>query len=226
MTQKTISRRRGGPKREHYQLQGRLELSKSKSELPHQFTANERTFDEWVKIIAIELIRQTPLDAIKYLDILTIADCWKGREKRCEKDWNFNDCLSMESTPKDSCVSCNESCQQTTSLNNNNSPVKMPEKVVAVVEEHQVEDLLRKCQNVENYVPVKEKLFLFESLSKFGRKVRSTEDVSLKVDTGTKRARSLHDLSNINSHIAVREICKYFENKNDCQNEKKFVSSN
>ncbi|CAH1993172.1 unnamed protein product [Acanthoscelides obtectus] len=99
-------------------------------------------------------------------------------------------------------------------------PVRTPEKVSEVpedIEEKQVEDLMKKCQNAENYVPVKEKLFLFESLCKLGRKVRSTEDVSLKIDTSSKRARSLHDLSNINSHIAVREICKYFENKNETQ---------
>ncbi|VEN45481.1 unnamed protein product [Callosobruchus maculatus] len=99
-------------------------------------------------------------------------------------------------------------------------PPRTPEKVPGIpeeIEEKQVEDLMKKCQNVENYVPVKEKLFLFESLCKLGRKVRSTEDVSLKIDTTSKRARSLHDLSNLNSHIAVREICKYFENKNETQ---------
>lgn len=88
-------------------------------------------------------------------------------------------------------------------------------QVPSEVEEKYVEDLLKKCQDTQNYVPVKEKLFLFESLCKLRRKVRSTEDVSLKVvDTGTKRARSLHDLSNLNSYSgAVREICKYFEEK-------------
>ncbi|CAH0563630.1 unnamed protein product [Brassicogethes aeneus] len=51
--------------------------------------ANGSDFDKWVKTIAIELIRQTPLDAIKYLDILSIAQCLK-KDKSLEKDWNFN----------------------------------------------------------------------------------------------------------------------------------------
>ncbi|XP_018576401.1 uncharacterized protein LOC108914954 [Anoplophora glabripennis] len=197
-------------------------------------TASQRAFDEWVKTIAIELIRQTPLDAIKYLDILTIADCWKRREESYEKDWNFNNCVSVDAKPETNCGTCKNHCEKininktTVTANDNSTTIsKIPErtaKTVAIVEEQHVEDLLKKCQNVENYVPVKEKLFLFESLCKYGRKVRSTEDVSLKVDTGTKRARSLHDLTNLNSHIAVREICKYFEKKNCSQDENNVVN--
>ncbi|KAJ8984337.1 hypothetical protein NQ317_012557 [Molorchus minor] len=143
-----------------------------------------------------------------------------------QKDWNANDRLSSDTKLEGNCKSCKEQRQKTQSVNNN-APVKPQERQsrnIPDIGEHQVEDLLRRCQNVENYVPVKEKLFLFESLSKFAPKVRSTEDVSLKVDTGTKRARSLHDLSNISSQIAVREICKYFENKCDTQNDEQIVS--
>lgn len=80
-------------------------------------------------------------------------------------------------------------------------------------DETKVEDLLKKCQNAENYVPVKEKLLLFETLCRLGRKVRSTEDVSLKVDVTAKRAKSLHDLS-FNS-APVKEICRYFEKQTE-----------
>ncbi|KAJ8916875.1 hypothetical protein NQ315_005882 [Exocentrus adspersus] len=194
-------------------------------------TASQRAFDEWVKTIAIELIRQTPLDAIKYLDILTIAECWKRREENYEKDWNFNDRTPMKL--ENNCDSCKiQSEQVATEVSSNTGSnkigqVKIPERsvrVTSIIDEKHMEDLLKKCQNVENYVPVKEKLFLFESLCKYGRKVRSTEDVSLKVDTGTKRARSLHDLTNLNSHIAVREICKYFEKKNSSEEETKITN--
>lgn len=182
-----------------------------------------------MKTIAIELIRQTPLDAIKYLDILTIADCWKRREESYEKDWNFNDYNPADAKLETNCDTCKDHCEKTSTNqpSSSNKMTKVPEKAVkavGVIEEQHVEDLLKKCQNVENYVPVKEKLFLFESLCKYGRKVRSTEDVSLKVDTGTKRARSLHDLTNLNSHIAVREICKYFEKKNCSQEESKIAN--
>lgn len=83
-------------------------------------------------------------------------------------------------------------------------------------DENAIEILFKKCQNQENYVPVKEKLLLFETLCRLGRKVRSTEDVNLKMDVGAKRARSLHDLHSINS-AGVRQICRYFENKCDSQ---------
>ncbi|XP_060522992.1 uncharacterized protein LOC132699985 [Cylas formicarius] len=163
-------------------------------------TPSEHSFDQWIKTIAIELIRQTPLDAIKYLDILTLAECWyKNKEGVDEKDWN-------QSGSEQAVPACEITDTQGTDVKIEETPTKDEEEVV--------EDLLKKCQNVENYVPVKEKLFLFESLCKMGRKVRSSEDVSLRVEkTPNKRAKSLHDLSNLNSHIAVREICKYFETK-------------
>ncbi|XP_064213696.1 uncharacterized protein LOC100142429 isoform X2 [Tribolium castaneum] len=149
-------------------------------------TANERSFEIWVKTIAIELIRQTPLEAVKYLDIFTLASCW-GR--KTPKDCNSN---YIEPPAENPCTVC-----------------------VTNIEEKNIENLLKKCQNAESYVPVKEKLILFESLCKLGRKVRSTEDVSCRAANGTKRARSMHDLSNFSPHSAVREICKYFEIKSE-----------
>jgi hypothetical protein len=155
-------------------------------------TGTQRSFDIWVKTIAIELIRQTPLEDVKYLDIFTFATCWaKNQPKDCNSNY-------IEDPVESRCTAC---------VKNNNEPPS---------EEKTVETLLKKCQNAENYVPVKEKLILFESLCKMGRKVRSTEDVSCKTGVGgTKRARSMHDLSNFNQHSAVREICKYFEIKSE-----------
>lgn len=61
-------------------------------------------------------------------------------------------------------------------------------------------------------MPVKEKLILFESLCRLGRKVRSTEDVTVRPEMiveQTKRARSLHDLSScLGAQVAVREMCR------------------
>lgn len=129
-------------------------------------TGSEHAFDLWVKTIAIELIRQTPLDSVKYLDILSLTECWNRKQPVEDK----NKKIELSTTPPD------------------------------------VETLLKKCQNSESYVPVKEKLMLFESLCRLGRKVRSTEDVTVKVEVETaKRTRSLHDLS---SCVAVREMCR------------------
>lgn len=153
--------------------------------------SSEQFFELWVKVLAIELIRQTPLFAVKYFDILNLAEECKKRDQETKK--NLSSHVIKQEKPE-------------TAENNANGP--------SGIEEKAVENLLKKCQNVENYVPVKEKLVLFESLCRLGRKVRSTEDVSYnKMEIATKRAISMHDLSNLNSHIAVREICKYFESK-------------
>lgn len=199
-------------------------------------TGSEKAFDLWVKTIAIELIRQTPLDSVKYLDILTLTECWNRKEA-------FNDTV-QSSTPTDlpseEILPKLHPTQPETKPNIiydvNRNPVIPTEKVINkkvpapqestdvvdsgkkfhVKDEEAVEVLLKKCQNPESYVPVKEKLVLFESLCRLGRKVRSTEDVTFKIEVETKRARSLHDLSScFGSHIAVREICKYFETKGE-----------
>ncbi|XP_019770509.2 uncharacterized protein LOC109544640 [Dendroctonus ponderosae] len=184
--------------------------------------ADETSFDRWVKTLAIELIRQTPLDAIKYLDILTLAKCWSRIERKCAKDLNDNNVILQRDSENNQRVDeetrlvpgCCEKFPLKTgnvakAISKNNSSEVRPNDPEEVVE-----SLLKKCQNVETYVPVKEKLFLFESLCKMGRKVRSSEDVSLKPQKSTtKRAKSCHDLSSLNTQIAVREICKYFEKK-------------
>lgn len=156
---------------------------------------------------------------VKYLDIFTFQDSWNQQNTNCDKDWNFNDnCASQSNSNSQYCDVCDKNSQF-----NNSYPPASPlraessfEEGVAI-EENYVQDLLRKCQNTENYVPVKDKLFLFESLCKLGRKVRSTEDVPSKVcETSNKRAKSLNDLShNLVSQNVVREICKYFENKSN-----------
>lgn len=179
-------------------------------------TSTRRAFDEFVKAVTIELIRQTPLGDVKYLDILTFQDNWNLPESNCDKDWNFNDSCSSESSLRTHC----DVCDKKRHLNNSYpsaSPLRTGSSLDEddATDEQYVQDLLRRCQNTENYVPVKDKLCLFESLCKLGRKVRSTEDVAAKMASpGGKRAKSLNDLTHsLSSNRAVREICKYFENK-------------
>lgn len=70
------------------------------------------------------------------------------------------------------------------------------------------------CQDTEKYVPVKDKLALFESLCRVGRLARSSEELAAEAEQAAwaPRARSLHDLTRERSpHVPVREICKFFE---------------
>lgn len=182
-----------------------------------------------MKAIAVELIRQTPLFAVKYLDILNLTDASKNKEQeRTNCSCNLQ---TEQTTSKDADIKKTQTpCPTITQLPSNDVPATAKcqtstakcqtstskcQVAGKVVEQKTVEKILKKCQNVETYVPVKEKLVLFESLCRLGRKVRSSEDVSYKIEVETKRARSMHDLSNVGPHVAVREICKYFENKTD-----------
>jgi hypothetical protein len=84
--------------------------------------------------------------------------------------------------------------------------------------EEDVAKLLERCQRVDHYVPVREKLTLFESLSRMGgRLARSTEDLGRSSSNpsprGKQRARSLHDLNRGGTKsVPVREMCRFFEN--------------
>lgn len=180
--------------------------------------STRRALDEWVKAVAIELIRQTPLGDVKYLDIFTLQDSWSQQNTNCDKEWNFNgNCVSQENSK--CCDICDTHDQFNKSYPTSACSLRSDSSFEedGIVEEKHVQDLLKRCQNTENYVPVKDKLFLFESLCKLGRKVRSTEDVPSRVAaTSSKRAKSLNDLSHSSgSHNAVREMCKYFENKSN-----------
>ncbi|XP_050295843.1 uncharacterized protein LOC126735777 [Anthonomus grandis grandis] len=197
-------------------------------------TPNEKAFGKWVKTLAIELIRQTPLDAIKYLDILTLAEYWKRRDINKE-DWtvnkekedqisnkNFN--IQLPRVPDWNNQELDQNQQYEKDINRNFVETKNKNVVIVDKEttnpnaEKVIESLLKKCQNVEVYVPVKEKLFLFESLCKMGRKVKSSEDVSTKPQMPiSKRTKSCHDLSD--RPVAVRDICKYFEERLQCDEE-------
>lgn len=109
--------------------------------------------------------------------------------------------------------------------NDNNCPVPMNSEAVIILPpkspcEEDVARLLERCQRVDRYVPVSEKLTLFESLSKLGgRLARSTEDLgrtsTMPTPRGKKRATSLHDLNRGVKSVPVREMCRLFEGEKD-----------
>ncbi|XP_044737841.1 probable serine/threonine-protein kinase clkA [Chrysoperla carnea] len=99
--------------------------------------------------------------------------------------------------------------------------------------EETVEQLLKKCQNSDNYVPVKDKLVLFESLCKLGRKslinnqnliIGANNNYNNTLSIEKRRTQSMYDLNNnhINGAGGVRQICKYFETQSTTNNTNKF----
>ena len=106
------------------------------------------------------------------------------------------------------------------SENFNSTPLPRSSTSLSVLTEPPCEEdvarLLERCQRVDHYVPVREKLTLFESLSRLGgRLARSTEDLgrtsSKPSPRGKQRARSLHDLNRGARAVPVREMCRFFE---------------
>ena len=262
---------------------------------------SDEQYERWVKTLVVELMRQTPLEAVRFLDILGItATIVSTRDPNqypdiadgIKHEISENNITSVDDTPaKEKCedsTSPPEHCfvqrgrpkerLQRTCLNNrklsedfemieegaselcdvnrgrtkernlrarfkqcasqefererNKRPLRAQssdpvrkmsdsDSELEDADEQEVAALLVKCQQVDNYVPVREKRRLFESLCRRGRRLAQSSD-NLCVNTGAaevkikrkKRARSLHDLSRCSkSSVAVREICRYFEQR-------------
>lgn len=217
-----------------------LALVRGKTILLTLQTPDERQFDLWVKLIAIEIIRQTPLEDVKYLDVFslttkepTTSAAVKPVQPSSDQTnpvetslFHSDDASSSSSYSPDSTASSESSvcttCKPVIHFDEwdvNKNIVNVNNNIVTAKSGYAdtVEVLLKKCQSSESYVPVKEKLMLFESLCRIGRG-RSSEDVSmarLAIVGVSKRTRSLHDLTYCFTSGGVREICKYFETKSE-----------
>ena len=223
----------------------------------------DEEYERWVKILAVELMRQTPLEAVRFLDILGItatiartrgyeeeAGCFRRRasegndiplvdseddsliregfhssrqssRSECEKDCTTN-CERGRAKQRVRVNTCVSECGERRLVRARSSGPKYKvsdsDSDLEDVDEKEMAALLRRCQQVENYVPVSEKRRLFESLSRQGRRLAQSSD-NLCSPAGNaavkakrkKRTRSLHDLSR--SSVAVRDICRYFETR-------------
>lgn len=219
----------------------------------------DEEYEQWVKTLAVELMRQTPLEAIRFLDILGITATIATRrgyegEGGCMRRVPGNESdMSLRNSPEASlkkedfhrsrecaelqCDNCTTNyergrakhrvlvktrvceCKEKRLRAQSSDPVRKmsdSESEQEEVDEKEMATLLRRCQQVDNYVPVREKRRLFESLCRRGRRLAQSSDnlcrsagaAEVKVRR-KKRARSLHDLSR--SNVAVKEICRYFE---------------
>lgn len=87
-----------------------------------------------------------------------------------------------------------------------------------------VAGLIARCQQVDKYVPVREKRLLFESLCRrAGTRFSSSDNINEMCEpyslSGQPRTQSLHDLSKYNHNVAVKEICRYFEQRGGSRGE-------
>ncbi|KAG8266118.1 hypothetical protein J6590_078825 [Homalodisca vitripennis] len=107
------------------------------------------------------------------------------------------------------------------------TPLRLRGKSVDVLpstEDSRVAELMARCQQEDRYVPVRDKRLMFESLGRASSQPRfvlsSDNLMSLGDLTPTSeppRTQSLHDLS-ANS-VAVKEICRYFEQRGESRGE-------
>ena len=231
----------------------------------HCFQAGtDEEYERWVKTLAVELMRQTPLEAIRFLDILGItatvartrgyeeesgcarrrASEGSGISRVNSEDDSFNsegfhssrqsprlefekDCMTTncergrakQRVRVNTCVS--DGGERRLVRAHSSGPmckVSDNDSDLENVDEKEMAALLRRGQQVDNYVPVSEKRRLFESLGRQGRRLAQSSD-NLCSPAGVaevkarrkKRTRSLHDLSR--SNVAVRDMCRYFETR-------------
>jgi hypothetical protein len=207
-----------------------------------------------VKTLAVEVMRQTPLEAIRFLDILgitaTIAtrreyegvgDCVRrvaGDESmtplRKSPEGSLQPQERVQLQQYENCTTNYERGRAKQRLLAKNRVFEFGGKRLRAQStdsvlkksdsESEFEDaseketvaLLQRCQQVDNYVSVREKMRLFESLCRRGcRLAQSSDDVCRPAGTAEvkarrkKRARSLQGFGR--SNVGVREICRYFE---------------
>ncbi|CAG2064181.1 unnamed protein product [Timema podura] len=152
--------------------------------LPFQ-AGSQHQYDRWVKVLAVELLRQTSLEDIKFLDILAItATLGQAQEERGRaRSRGVQSRRSHLSPGGDREVAALlAKCQQV-------------ESYVSVREKRRLFESLslsnqRLAQSTDNLY---------------------TEELVSPEICGKKRAHSLHDLSR--SSVAVKEMCRYFEER-------------
>jgi len=204
---------------------------------------SDEDYERWVKTLAAELMRQTPLEAVRFLDILGIT----GALRRTQSvdnlgSWHEKPDVTASSTPTpfpeatprfrkrtdlpDVVRDLPPVTRKSRSKRRESRVAKLRGQSVDALHrlsetENEVSELIDRCQRSDVYVPVKEKRILFESLFK------KKENIALSPERGLMKAHSLHDLSTaslppctfspaseeVPPFVAVKEMCRYFEQR-------------
>uniref|UniRef100_A0A0K8SU91 PH domain-containing protein n=1 Tax=Lygus hesperus TaxID=30085 RepID=A0A0K8SU91_LYGHE len=191
------------------------------------------SYERWVKAIAAELMRQTPLEWIRFLDILGITGSlrraqsaeslpssrWSPEPIREGPRQRYVKRAELPDVVRDlpPCYRKSRSRKREPKILSRGLSVDALDKIDGPVKE--VTELVARCQRSDEYVPVKEKRRLFENLS-----LNTSENspaIGVRLLGQTMRARSLHDLSESagtrrfarEPGLPVKEMCRLFERK-------------
>lgn len=187
-------------------------------------TVDKKQFEIWVKVIAIELIRQTPLNRVKFFDILTFDTLRENHTSSSTIDYH------------------NSSFKQP-HINIDTTPITKPKTSTPKFEFQSLKREHRPNDTANNAL-FREKILFFESLSRLGRLVHSSEDLSHHPTTirsrnvsccssvqefvpcATSSPNTSSNICNNDSNrqsihlqtsIIVKQMCQLFENKNHCK---------
>ncbi|XP_050522756.1 uncharacterized protein LOC126895195 [Daktulosphaira vitifoliae] len=170
-------------------------------------TDNETDYHHWTTTIAGQLLSQTPLENIKYLDILGIVKDEPPYRRHSSIDAPTRILSKQKKTSLD--------MQEV----NNNSILPLFSSRMFKKNVSNLPDLIRECERSRgshldefyNYVPVKQKRMMFESsLRCTSQSVNDLHYIPISHHNNTK-SKSLNNLNQ--SSVPVKDICRYFESK-------------
>ncbi|XP_060851125.1 uncharacterized protein LOC132929643 [Rhopalosiphum padi] len=179
----------------------------SKSPIVTVLVDTDTDYHHWTTTIAGQLLSQTPLDDVKYLDILGIVT-----DHAPFRRYSSTDSL-MTSTSKHKKTSLD--IQE---INNNHMPL-FSSRVYKKNVSH-LPDLIRECEQLRrspvnefsDLIPVKQKRKIFEeSVTCSSKSVDNLHDLSSHV-TNIK-SRSMNNLDLDLRSVPVKDICRYFESR-------------
>lgn len=170
----------------------------------------EVDYHQWTMTIAGQLLSQTPLEDVKYLDILGIVTNHTPLRR-----YSSTNTLTCKSKYKTSSPNIQEE------VNNNELPIfgsRMYKKNVS-----HLPDLIRECEQLRrspiiefsDFTPVKQKCKMFEdTLIVSAKSVENLHNLSSQQRNVTSK--SLYNLDLC--AVPVKDICRYFESRFNANN--------